>query len=174
MQRRFGVVSPCGERRAERDRVRCCSHDRAATCRVFADRFQGMTRQRSQRRVAAGSDLIGKTARIGLRIDASVRGDAAPYPSSWRRGSLEVGPSRKIWSSAVGRSSRRIPLHLDFDQLGVTVTSIRDVSRDERRRVKARRFRVLVCHDDAGRGFHLGVPSELASATKELFTQRVR
>ena len=65
-------------------------------------------------------------------------------------------------------------LHLDFDKLGVTVTSIRDVSRDERRRVKARRFRVLVCQDDAGRGFRLGVPSELASDMKALLTQRAR
>lgn len=129
-----------------------------------------MTTEHNERRVAAAPDLAGKTAKIALRIDALIRGDAAPYPSSWRSGSLEVGPSRKIWLSAVSRSSHQVPLHLDFGKLGVTVALIRDVSGDERRHIKANRFRVLVCRDAAGHGFRLAVPSEIASSAEALLT----
>ena len=129
-----------------------------------------MIRKRNQQKGAVTSDRMGKTARIGLRIDSAVHGDAAPYPSCWRSGSLELGPARKIWLSVVSRSSGRTPFQLDLDELGVMVTSIRDVSREERRHIRANRFRVLVCQDAAGRGFRLAIPSDLAASVGALMT----
>ena len=129
-----------------------------------------MIRKRNQQMGAVSSDPMGKSARIGLRIDSSVQGDAAPYPSCWRSGHLELGPARKIWLLVVSRSSRRTTFQLDFDDLGVTVSAIRDVSREEQRHIRANRFRVLICQDAGAREFRLAVPSELAESVEALLT----
>ena len=88
-----------------------------------------------------------------VTVSCFLRGTAVAIPSHWRQGTLTLDGGAITWRRhlAVRPDLTRLPTKLDIEQ-------VHKVAGDDRLRLKADLFRIIVCHAASGR-IELGVPT---------------